>query len=486
MKFNSLVHDGYDLVPVEVEVRLLPGLPQIQIIGLPDQRIKESAQKIKCALKSQGFEFPKARQIFVNLRGLDGKKKSNGLDLAIVCGIIWETRQAKAPEFNSNFYVYGEISLDGQVMCPDDLFLLNASHEKTKVLTGEVQNQDFANDLMFDLECIGDLKDLRESSQKQILSSNLNSLEKRFVRPDLAKNILFTEKEMRLISVIALGGHSVILAGQAGVGKSTLARNVVFVKPEPTRQELSEAMRLAQREKRELNWYPFISPHHSVTPIAMLGGGASVSVGELSRAHQGVLLLDELLEFNPQVLESLREPMESGALRIARGTQVRELPTKVQVIATTNLCPCGDLIPQTNENSCHISMRRCRGYLQKLSGPVLDRFDLLVYLGRNSDAKKFTLTDVVASVEAGRAFFRESRERAFLSADAFADVQVKAPPSFEYFDFSQMSPRRKIATERVAATMAALDGCIDIEHRHLLEASRWTLESFSALKTLTI
>ena len=464
MKLLTLIRENQKLVPAEVEIFLLPGLPQIQVLGLPDQVIKESVHRVRCALKAQGFQWPKARQVLVNIRPNNMKKSSRGLELAIAAGVLWQTRQLDPPLGQSRYYVYGELSLSGEVFEPEDLSTDFPGDDGDIVLTGVGEG---ARGFYRDRICT--LGELCRPQRTSLVSS---ASEVR--RPSLGLHRSFSEDEAQLISLAALGGFHLLLAGASGAGKTTLAQSLIsFIAP-PSAEDFRDGCVVE-------GWRPWIAPHHSSSALALIGGGVPPRRGEISRADRGVLFLDELLEFEAAAQEALREPVQSGVLRLGRGAAVAEFPARIQLVATTNLCPCGRWAPGV-PITCGRSMRRCRATCEKISGPFFDRFELL-HLYRPIRAER------VVSGEEVLARLTRAREFAASLAVIFPNEADRLRGSLlriwdREIDFP--SERRRQATLRVAASLATLEGSRWIESSHFEQALTWTYRNFEGLRAPSV
>jgi len=443
MRVFSFFDNKGVLEAMEVELELLPGLPQLQVIGLPDAHIRESALRIKSALTAQGYQWPRGHQVVVNLRPSHLRKQSRGLELAIAVALIWATEQAPCAwdVKTSEIFIYGELGLTGDVRCPEDLE--TAPINDCVLLLGKKQQP--VEGRFFE---ISQLSDLRESLP---LKENLET--KKWQRPKpLAFG--FSDAVARMLKVVALSEASVLLAGPPGTGKSTWAQALHGLLEEPTPETWQACRSLHAREGKKLEWRPLVNPHHTIPAISMIGGGFPLFPGDIAKAHGGMLLLDELLEFDRQVLEALREPVEAGQMRVSRRGVTRVWPAQFQLVATTNLCPCGKLSPAWKK-ACAFSLRRCRSTWEKLSGPMLDRFDLLLFTQDwNRGEKSHSLSDILADLERLR-----SQEKPAATAEI--------PSSLLDEDTSM---RRRRSMTRVARALAQLEGSKRVLNRHWVEA----------------
>ncbi|KHD89585.1 MAG: competence protein ComM [Bdellovibrio sp. ArHS] len=480
MKIQSLIRENDRLVPVEVEISFIPGLPQIQFLGLPDQAIKESIHRIKSAIRAQGFEFPKAQQILVNLRPSHLKKSSRGLELAVALGLLWESGQAPKPNEES-VLVYGELSLSGAVFEPDDLTEDFDSHDDHVVWTGtgSVRKTPFAR------ACLKELRDLHEP-----LIYPAVAREYLIQRPCFGLDLKFPQRQAELLKLVALGEHSLLLAGPAGSGKSTLAKTLLSLLQEPSQEDFHEIFRNNKETKFPLSWRPLVHPHHSTSPLGLIGGGVPPFKGEFSRAHKGILVLDELLEFNPRAQEALREPMEEFRIRLRRGRFIEEHPAEALVVATTNLCPCGDWVPQSKV-VCGRSLKKCQSYTERLSGPLVDRFQILFFTQKRETGESILGEDLLAILEDVRVFRRnlslqDARFKKVASRWSWEELIQDLPRFYmeELFPKEMISRRRDLATLRVARSYADLDKSEKLEPQHVERALKVTYVPFEALKRL--
>lgn len=466
MKIFSFCEDADGYRPIEVEMALWPGLPSIQFLGLPDSHLKESSLRIKSAIKSAGFDFPIAQQIVVNLKPTNIKKSSRGLELAVAMAYLWGTGQIQAPKELAQIFVYGGLSLFGEVESTDQLEQLKIGSEEllvSGISTAALNHPTWQ------------LSHLNQSHQMEVqLPVNAPAV---WERPAQFIHHTFSEKEARLLSIAALGGHHLLLAGPAGGGKSTLAQVIHSLLPEPN---------IGHEVKSDLVWPPLIQPHHSTPLAAMVGGGSFPIHGEISRAHEGVLVLDELLEFERGVVESLREPFEQEKIRVSRLAAQKFFPVKTQIIATTNLCPCGKYTPKkTSYERCRFSLRRCRSYSEKLSGPLVDRFQIL-YFCEPAKTRNILWSEILERIQIGIKFQKSCQVFDFNRRRSRRELEPQLSNKARDLGFlnASGSERRSLATLRVARTLADLDGSLSIELAHIDEALSYSMEPFDQLERM--
>lgn len=455
MKIISQGQTADGPVDVQIEVRLWPGLPDIKITGLPDQHIKESAIRVRSALKAQGFTTPISRQILVNLQPAHLKKSSPALELAIAAAILWESEQIPKPEDLSEVHLSGVLSLDGQVHPDPEGTNLQTPAPALFIGPANPVCQDKVR--FWKISQLRDLSEIPQSFTESFLPREIQ-------RPEIP-NYLLSAREARLLEILSLTRMNALLAGPAGSGKSTLAQLLHCLLPTPTASEVDKI-------ESRWNWRPLIAPHHTIPPISFIGGGSQIHGGEIQRAHGGILHLDELLEFKAACLEALREPMEKGVMRISRGAKSKEIPLNFQVLATTNLCPCGDLVPSKPKPYCRFSLTRCRSTMQKLSGPLLDRFQILFFT-ETSPARNIPLLEVLENLETVWARKMDSAEPLNLEIPKL----VKADLSL-----LTASARRRNAILRTAQAIAMLDERATIDLQDYKEALSWAHHPFIQLQ----
>lgn len=513
MKILSFCERYREWVPVEIEVSLIPGLPQIHLLGLPDQAVKESLIKIKSAIRFQGFDLPKAKQIIVNIRGGDFKKKSPGLDLAIAIGILQRTGQVFSSS-EDQVYIFGEISLSGEVFSLND-FILDDFKTLNNFISGQVdKNKLIQNHIMIDelkdlkkikkinlpLSAVlktsveklnvSDLKDASVGSHENI-AGLFNSAEKesteffskrkiklRLKNQDDFKGLKFSKDEARLLELVALGRHSLLLMGPRGLGKTTLAEALNYLAEAPDAKTYVHYKKYFHHNENEF-WRPFVKPHHSVSHLALIGGGAQCAPGEITRAHGGILLLDEMLEFNPKCQDALREPIQNKEVHLVRGRNFQVYPSDFQLVGTTNLCPCGQWLPGVQAD-CHYSATKCHKYREKLSGPMLDRFEVLYFLKKNTATKKdISLDEIADRVRMKRQKLKELKqsgaEIVFIKDDLSSGLNYRLGQELN-------SLRRLHASIAIAKTLTLMNDQGRVSDQELEEALSYSWQPFLELK----
>jgi len=366
---------------VTVEVHLGPGLPSFTIVGLPDTEVKEARDRVRAAIQNARFDFP-ARRVTVNLAPADLPKESGRFDLPIALGILVASGQVDGKNL-AHYEFAGELSLTGE--------LRPIRGALAMCLRATGVNRHF----ILPVESAAEAALVRDATilpAKSLLDvcAHLNGLqlltpftgEPAFsppIYPDFA-DVKGQAQAKRALEVAAAGGHSLLMIGPPGTGKSMLAARFVSLLPPMTEEQALESAALHSLNggfKLEM-WKrrPYRAPHHSASAPALVGGGTNPRPGEISLAHHGVLFLDELPEFDRRVLEALREPLESGHISIARAARRADYPAQFQLVAAMNPCPCGYLAHANNR--CRCTPDQVARYRGKLSGPLMDRIDMTI------------------------------------------------------------------------------------------------------------
>lgn len=385
-KLYSRALTGMYAPQVIVEVHVASGLPSFSIVGLPDTEVKESRDRVRSAIQNSGFDFP-ARRITVNLAPADLPKDSGRYDLPIAVGILLASGLVKPGLDIDNYEFAGELALDGELRpIKGALAIAYGASEKSRqfILPIDSAKEAALIDGTAPLAASSLNAVIEHLTQTSILDAALaeiKAIEQNFNQYGDMSQVKGQLAAKKALEIAAAGRHSLLMIGNPGCGKSMLASRIISILPPLTNQEAvvsASLYSLSNSGFNSNNWQqvPFRSPHHTSSSAALVGGGANPKPGEISLAHNGVLFLDELPEFDRKVLEVLREPLESKKISIARANHKIEYLADFQLIAAMNPCPCGNLNhPQKN---CTCSVEQINRYRAKISGPLLDRIDIVV------------------------------------------------------------------------------------------------------------
>ena len=491
---TTVAFQGIEAVPVDVQVQIAPGLPKFIIVGLPDKAVAESSERVRSALHASGLSLP-AKRIIVNLAPADLPKEGSHYDLPIALALMAAIGAVPVDQLG-DFVALGELALDGTVTSVAGVLpaaiAANAMDRGIVCPASSGPEAAWASSEMTILAPRSLIAVANHFRGVQVLPRpEAGVAEADGVLPDLA-DIRGQESAKRALEVAAAGGHHLLMVGPPGAGKSMLAQRLPSLLPPLFPAELLEVSMVASiagtiSNGRLTRRRPFRSPHHSASMAAMVGGGMRARPGEAALAHHGVLFLDELPEFSPQVLDSLRQPLESGETVIARANYRITYPSRLQLIAAMNPCKCG--MAGEPGFTCRRGPRCVSDYQARISGPLLDRIDIRIDVPAVSatdlilPASSENSATVAARVAAARAIQRE-RFLALGVTDVSTNAQC-APALIERLatpdrggselmraaaEAMRLSARGYHRVLKVARTLADLDGAETVGKVHIAEA----------------
>ena len=492
-KINSLGLFGLNSFNVDVEIEISRGIPVFEIVGLPDLVVKESRERIKASLRSTNIEFPVAR-VMVNLAPAGTRKSGSVHDIAILMAIL------KASEYirqNLDDYCFiGELSLNGQLRSVEGVLpmVLLAKESGFKGVFVPKQNAFEASVVdgidIYGVESVSDILDhftgkVKIKKQEKFIPE----IKSQMTNFDFA-DVKGQKTAKKALEIAAAGGHNAILIGTPGSGKSMLAKRMPSILPNMTFEESIETTKIhsisgmLDPQSPLVTVRPFRTPHHTISSSGLAGGGSIPHPGEISLAHNGLLFLDELAEFDRKTLEILRQPLEDGKVTISRAAGTVTYPASIMLIAAMNPCPCGYYGHPSGK--CRCTQKQVSAYLSKISGPLLDRFDLHIeaapveYQDLSSDKKEESSEKIRERVTAARNIQNERFKNssincnANITPDKLREYCIMSESADKFvgnaFDKLGLSARAYDRILKVARTIADLSDSERIEKEHVSAA----------------